>query len=52
MFKKFVRKFVEKINKMGYLEGNGVPVLTYRTQGSYRLTLWRRVTHIWVVPHS
>jgi hypothetical protein len=32
--KHFVRKFVEKIYKMGFLEGNGVPVLTYRTQGS------------------
>jgi hypothetical protein len=28
MFKKnFVRKFVEKIYKMGFLEGSGVPVL-------------------------
>jgi hypothetical protein len=25
--KKFVRKFVEKIYKMGCLEGSGVPVL-------------------------
>jgi hypothetical protein len=27
MFKNFVCKFVEKIYKMGCLEGNGVPVL-------------------------
>jgi hypothetical protein len=27
MFKKFVRIFVEKIHKMGRLEGSGVPVL-------------------------
>jgi hypothetical protein len=32
--KKFVRKFVEKIYKMGFLEGSGVPVLTYKTQDS------------------
>jgi hypothetical protein len=25
--KKFVRKFVEKIYKIGFLEGSGVPVL-------------------------
>jgi hypothetical protein len=27
MFKNFVRKFVEKIYKMGVWEGSGVPVL-------------------------
>jgi hypothetical protein len=27
MFKKFVSKFVEKIYKMGCLEGSGLPVL-------------------------
>jgi hypothetical protein len=27
MFKKFVRIFVEKKNKMGRFEGSGVPVL-------------------------
>jgi hypothetical protein len=27
MFKNFVRKFVEKIYKMVFLEGSGVPVL-------------------------
>jgi hypothetical protein len=27
MFKKFVRKFVEKMYKMGFSEGSGVPVL-------------------------
>jgi hypothetical protein len=27
MFKNFVRKFVEKMYKMGVLEGSGVPVL-------------------------
>jgi hypothetical protein len=27
MFKKFVRKFAEKIHKMGVLEGGVVPVL-------------------------
>jgi hypothetical protein len=32
--KNFVRKFVEKIYKMGFLDGSGVPVLAYRTQGS------------------
>jgi hypothetical protein len=31
--KNFVRKFVEKIYEMGFLEGNVVPVPTYRTQG-------------------
>jgi hypothetical protein len=32
--KNSVRKFVEKIYKMVFLEGSGVPVLTYRTQGA------------------
>jgi hypothetical protein len=32
--KNFVRKFVEKIYKLMFLEGKGVPVLTYRTQGA------------------
>jgi hypothetical protein len=27
MFKKFVRKFVEKMYKKGFLEDSGVPVL-------------------------
>jgi hypothetical protein len=30
MFKKFVRKFVEKIYKMVFLEGSVVPVLYVR----------------------
>jgi hypothetical protein len=34
MFKNSLHIFVEKIYKMGFLEGSGVPVLFVRTHGS------------------
>jgi hypothetical protein len=39
MFKNVVRIFVEKIYKMGFLEGSGVPILEKRTHGSKKLKL-------------
>jgi hypothetical protein len=45
----FVRKFVEKIYKMRFLEGSGVPVLTYRTHYQQHRSLMLVFPYILVV---